>query len=54
MTVNDVFMGETILAKVDARGRIQLSKAIIETLDINSGDLVRITVEKITPMKSES
>ncbi|MGA9100001.1 MAG: AbrB/MazE/SpoVT family DNA-binding domain-containing protein [Methanotrichaceae archaeon] len=47
-------MGETIVAKVDARGRVQLSKAIIEALNINSGDLIRITVEKITPMKSES
>ncbi len=54
MTANDVYMGETIVAKVDARGRVQLSKALIEALNIESGDLVRITVEKITSVKSES
>ncbi|MFB3764888.1 MAG: hypothetical protein ACE14P_06515 [Methanotrichaceae archaeon] len=47
-------MGETIVAKVDARGRVQLSKALIEALNIESGDLVRITVEKIISVKSES
>jgi len=54
MTANGVYMGETIVAKVDARGRVQLSKALIEALNIESGDLVRITVEKIISVKSES
>ncbi len=55
MTSNDVNMGETTVAKVDARGRVQLSKAIIEALNIEGGDLVRITVERIgSSLKSES
>jgi len=52
MAANDVYMGETIVAKVDARGRVQLSKALLEALNIESGDLVRITVEKIISAKS--
>lgn len=39
-------MGETMVGEVDSRGRVQLSRALREVLDINPGDKVRITVEK--------
>jgi bifunctional DNA-binding transcriptional regulator/antitoxin component of YhaV-PrlF toxin-antitoxin module len=40
-------MGETTIAKVDRRGRIQLSKPLMEVLGIELGQNVRITVENI-------
>lgn len=40
-------MGETTVVKVDARGRIQLPKALMEALCIEGGDLIRITVENL-------
>lgn len=44
-------MGETMVGEVDARGRVQLSRALREVLDIHPGDKVRITVEKIAMPK---
>lgn len=40
-------MGETELATVDARGRVQLSKTLREVLELQPGSKVRIAVEKI-------
>jgi len=54
MTTNDVNMGETTVGEVDARGRVQLSRAVRKVLGIRPGDSVRITVEKIEMVKSES
>lgn len=47
MTTNAVNMGEIMIAEVDGRGRVQLSRPLREVLDIRPGDKVRLTVEKI-------
>lgn len=43
-------MGEIMIAEVDARGRVQLSRPLREILDIHPGDKVRLTVEKAVPV----
>jgi len=50
MAINDISMGETIIAEVDSRGRVQLSRPLREVLDIHPGDKVRLTVEKAVPV----
>ncbi|MFB3765993.1 MAG: hypothetical protein ACE14P_12210 [Methanotrichaceae archaeon] len=47
-------MGETMVGEVDSRGRVQLSRALREVLDIHPGDKVRITVEKIAMPKVDA
>lgn len=49
MTIDDTNMGETMIGEVDTRGRVQLSRPLREVLDIQPGDKVRLTVEKIIP-----
>ena len=39
-----------MIAEVDARGRVQLSRPLREILDIHPGDKVRLTVEKAVPV----
>lgn len=43
-----------MVGEVDSRGRVQLSRALREVLDIRPGDKVRITVEKIVMPKIDA
>jgi hypothetical protein len=47
LAVNCRIMGESTVVKVGDRGRVQLPKPLMEAIDIEMGDLVRITVEHI-------
>ncbi len=54
MTSNDVNMGEIMIAEVDSRGRVQLSRPLREVLDIHPGDKVRLNVEKVIPIETRT
>jgi len=41
-----------MIGEVDTRGRVQLSRPLREVLDIQPGDKVRLTVEKIIPQNA--